>query len=261
LLSLNIFSLTIDSNLGAKCIIKVEERGDYVKTSKFSSTEFAVKGSITKKTLRHYSKIGLLSPSTIDDNGYWYYDETDLRKLELIQSLKLIGLSLKEVKEVIYSDFETLFPLIDEKINYIDNQIEELQTAKRLLSKIKSKEAVKVDDAVKESIEEDHLEWLKENLDPEQLELVESMAKRENSYNEHMLIIDLIKDFRVYLASKNEHEISNTIKSIKEIYHENGLDNKTTKYLVTFLIKSSLNGPSHSKIINEEESIEFLNRF
>lgn len=232
-----------------------------MKTSRYSSTEFAIKGSVTKKTLRHYSKMGLLDPSTIDDNGYWYYDEADLRKLELIQSLKLIGLSLSEIKENIESNFSALFPLIDEKLLYIDMQMKELKTAKRLLLKIQSKEAINANDAVRESIEEDHLEWLKKNLDPEQQKLVESMSQKEDSYEEHMFIMALIKDFKVYLASRNEEKICEVIDRIKTVYRKNGLDDSTIRYLMTFLIKSSLDGPSHSRIINEEESIEFLKRF
>ena len=84
-----------------------------------------------------------MSPSTIDDNGYWYYDDADLKTMELIQSLKLIGLSLTEIKKNLDSDFNELLPLIDEKIQHIDRQKEDLDTAKRLLTRIKNKKNFK----------------------------------------------------------------------------------------------------------------------
>ena len=228
---------------------------------KYSSKEFAVKASVTKKTLRHYSKLKLLSPSTIDDNGYWYYNDADLKTMELIQSLKLIGLSLTEIKKNLDSDFNELLPLIDEKIQHIDRQKEDLDTAKRLLTRIKNKKTLKTNDAIKESIEEDHLDWLKENIDDEKLKLINSMEQKATSYDEHIKILELIKDFRVYLATKNNTMMSQAIDEIKRIYKNNGLDDQSIKLLMTFIIKSSLNGPSHSRIINEVESIEFLKRF
>lgn len=227
---------------------------------RYSSTEFAIKGSVTKKTLRHYAKIGLLGPSAIDENGYWYYDETALEKLTLISSLKCTGLSLSEIKNTIDSDFKTLLPIIDEKMRYIDEQINALETAKRLLNRLQNKNALRVDTAIKESIEEDHLDWLRNTLSSEQLAIVEKMATDENAYEEHLRIMALIKDFKVHLGSKNEERIQEMIHLIKEIYRQSALDDDTIKKMMTFLINSSISGPSHSKIINQEEAHELLRR-
>ncbi|MBT3318958.1 MAG: MerR family transcriptional regulator [Clostridia bacterium] len=232
-----------------------------MKTRIYSSKEFAIKCSITKKTLRHYNKLGLLEPSFVDENGYWHYDDSDMEKLNMIQSLKIIGLTLKEIKENLDSDFINLTPLIDVKLQFIDEQIEELETARRLLKRLKKKDSFALSTAVKESIEEDHLEWLNNNLEKDQLRLIEKMMQKDGSYKEHIKVMEIIKDFRLYLASSDNKNMDEAIELIKQIYCENGLSNETIKFLMTFLIKSSLRGPKHSRLISEKEGRIFLSKF
>lgn len=227
----------------------------------YTSKEFAIKGSVTKKTLRHYCKLKLLEPSFIDENGYWYYNDSDMRKLEIIQSLKLLGLTLSEIKENMDTNFDSLKPLINDKIDFIDKQIEDLEIAKRLLEKIQNKESLQMDTALKESIEEDHLEWLKKNIDKNQLELVESMTSKDNSYEEHLKVMELIKDFKVYLSMKDSLMMKSTVDSIKKIFRDNQLNDETIRFMIEFIIKSSLDGPSYTRIVTEEESKIFLSMF
>ncbi|MGV7115091.1 MerR family transcriptional regulator [Paenibacillus kyungheensis] len=52
---------------------------------------------ITKKTLHHYHKIGLLPPSHIADNGYRFYDRQALATLQTILLFKEMGFSLTEI--------------------------------------------------------------------------------------------------------------------------------------------------------------------
>lgn len=39
---------------------------------------------ITIRTLHHYDKIGLLKPAVIKENGYRYYDDDNLQRLQEI---------------------------------------------------------------------------------------------------------------------------------------------------------------------------------
>lgn len=70
----------------------------------YTSTDFTYLSNITKKTLRHYHKIALLSPSKIDTNGYWYYNDESLNTIQLIKNLQLSGFSLNEIKENLKTD-------------------------------------------------------------------------------------------------------------------------------------------------------------
>lgn len=55
---------------------------------------------VTVKTLRHYDKIGLLTPKSINpENGYRFYSEEQIPRMLLINRLKLYGFSLTDIKE------------------------------------------------------------------------------------------------------------------------------------------------------------------
>ncbi len=55
----------------------------------------------TSRTLRHYDDIGLLPPSSIGSNGYRYYDEAALTRLQRILMLRDLGLGLPAIAEVL----------------------------------------------------------------------------------------------------------------------------------------------------------------
>lgn len=64
----------------------------------YSTSAFAQKASVTIRTLRHYDKVGLLSPSCHTESGYRLYTDPDLLHLEQILALKFLGWSLDEIK-------------------------------------------------------------------------------------------------------------------------------------------------------------------
>ncbi|MEO6943759.1 MAG: MerR family transcriptional regulator [Lacisediminihabitans sp.] len=55
----------------------------------------------TSRTLRHYGELGLLSPSRIGSNGYRYYNEDALARLQRILLLRELGLGLPAIGEVL----------------------------------------------------------------------------------------------------------------------------------------------------------------
>ena len=55
----------------------------------------------TSRTLRHYDAIGLLSPSRVGGNGYRWYDEDALVRLQRILLLRDLGLGLAEIARVL----------------------------------------------------------------------------------------------------------------------------------------------------------------
>ena len=58
---------------------------------------------ITRKTLRVYEDMGLLTPAVKDEeSGYRYYSADNMTQIRSLRSLQLLGLSLKEVAEYYY---------------------------------------------------------------------------------------------------------------------------------------------------------------
>lgn len=74
----------------------------------WSIQEIARFAHTTSRTLRHYGQLGLLEPSRIGSNGYRYYDEDSLIRLQRILLLRDLGLSLNSIAGVLRDQNETV---------------------------------------------------------------------------------------------------------------------------------------------------------
>lgn len=67
----------------------------------WSIQQIAKLAGTTSRTLRHYDDIGLLAPSSIGRNGYRYYDQAALVRLQRILLLRELGLGLPQIAGVL----------------------------------------------------------------------------------------------------------------------------------------------------------------
>ena len=63
--------------------------------------EVAQIAGTTSRTLRHYDSVGLLAPSRVGGNGYRYYDDRALVRLQRILMLRDLGLGIPAIAEVL----------------------------------------------------------------------------------------------------------------------------------------------------------------
>lgn len=79
--------------------------------SEWTVAELAERAGISGRTLRHYHRIGLLSPDRIGSNGYRYYGSAAVARLQRILLLRDTGMGLAEIAAVLdaqdSSDAET----------------------------------------------------------------------------------------------------------------------------------------------------------
>ena len=68
---------------------------------KYKIKEIADITDVTIRTLHHYDQIGLLKPKSISENGYRFYDDKNIEKLQQILFFKEIGFSLEEIKNIL----------------------------------------------------------------------------------------------------------------------------------------------------------------
>ncbi len=66
-----------------------------------SIQEIAKLAGTTSRTLRHYDEIGLVPPSRIGRNGYRYYDDRALVRLQRVLLLRELGLGLPQIGDVL----------------------------------------------------------------------------------------------------------------------------------------------------------------
>ena len=85
----------------------------------FKIGEFSKLGQVSTRMLRHYDKLGLLTPSETDPwTGYRYYTIDQLSRLHRIIALKELGLSLPQIAAL----FESETPLPVEELHRITEE-------------------------------------------------------------------------------------------------------------------------------------------
>ncbi|MFF9849021.1 MerR family transcriptional regulator [Streptomyces litmocidini] len=103
----------------------------------WSIQEIAKKAGTTSRTLRHYGERGLLEPSRIGANGYRYYDQAGLVRLQRILLLRELGLSLPAIAEVLAGQrdasaaLRTHLALLEQERERIGRQIASVRTTLR----------------------------------------------------------------------------------------------------------------------------------
>lgn len=108
------------------------KKGDYL----YPSGEFARLAGVNKRTLHYYHDIGLFCPAVIGENGYHYYSCFQFAQLELILTLRKIGLSIEEIREYVTGPSDESFSqMMEKKKRLIDASIRELLSVQAFLEK------------------------------------------------------------------------------------------------------------------------------
>ncbi|WP_319371244.1 MerR family transcriptional regulator [uncultured Ilyobacter sp.] len=86
--------------------------------------EISEKIGLSVRSLRYYDKIGLLTPSFKNENGFRYYSEDDLAKCQKIAVLKVLGFTSKEIEKILESG--DIKEELEHQESLIANKIEHL---------------------------------------------------------------------------------------------------------------------------------------
>ena len=142
----------------------------------FQAREFAERACVTVRTLHHYDCLGLLKPTRYTQSGYRLYGEQDFARLQQIVTLKFVGFSLKQIKELLSdkaTDIQTTLriqrEIIEEKRRQMDSVIEAIRKAESVLASVEEPDW----EAFKKIIEvinmQNDMEWVKKYYTEEQL--------------------------------------------------------------------------------------------
>src|SRR5574340_1595784 len=86
----------------------------------WSIADVARMSGVTARTLRHYDEIGLLEPAYVGANGYRYYEDEQLLRLQQILVLRELGLSLAQIAEAVDSEPDTLAALERQHVRLLE---------------------------------------------------------------------------------------------------------------------------------------------
>jgi MerR family transcriptional regulator, thiopeptide resistance regulator len=105
----------------------------------WSIVEVARIAGTTSRTLRHYGDVGLLEPSRVGSNGYRYYDENALVRLQRILLLRELGLGIPAISEVLAGQLDSIdaltthLALLEQEKQRLDRQIASVEKTVRKL--------------------------------------------------------------------------------------------------------------------------------
>ncbi|WP_292938133.1 MerR family transcriptional regulator [Noviherbaspirillum sp.] len=83
----------------------------------------AARAGMTVRMLHHYDRIGLLKPSGRSGSAYRLYSTADVARLQAIQGLRQLGLSLREIQNLLRDESDRLPEIVDRQIHTIERQI------------------------------------------------------------------------------------------------------------------------------------------
>lgn len=106
----------------------------------FSVGEAAKAVHSTSETLRHYDRIGLITPSRKDEyTNYRYYTEQDLVRIHTVHALQQMDLPLQKIKEVLeFDDLQNIVDFLKTAEKKADGKIALLQYSKAKIQLAKS---------------------------------------------------------------------------------------------------------------------------
>lgn len=109
-------------------------------TATFTIGELARRTGLPVKTIRFYSDEGLLPPTERTDAGYRLYDAAAMARLELVRTLRELGLGLADV-EAALTRSSTVRELAVRHVEALDEQIRRLRLRRAVLRAVAKRDS------------------------------------------------------------------------------------------------------------------------
>lgn len=90
-------------------------------------SQLAKQFGLSRSTLLYYDKIGLLKPSARSESNYRYYSDPDIKKMELICLYRDTGLSLKQIKSILYAKNQSIADKLEDRLLELNREIKALR--------------------------------------------------------------------------------------------------------------------------------------
>lgn len=106
------------------------------------SGELMQQASISRDTLRHYTKCGFLTPQIDPHNGYKNYAQEDVELIHFIKNAQKIGFTLAEIHtmtghmDTAECKHQSLLPYLYEQRVSVDEKVKTLNAIKKHLDKL-----------------------------------------------------------------------------------------------------------------------------
>ena len=157
----------------------------------YSISALAAEVGLSRSTLLYYEKLKLIQGRR-RDNGYRYYNDSDVQRLRLVQQLHTGGLTLKECKACVDAKIER--QLLHNRLQQLDAEIAQKQQARELLAALLGETGLKHwHESIDKIAPEAHLDWLiKQGFNEKEALRLKWLSKDMNEHEHYMADFDRI---------------------------------------------------------------------
>lgn len=120
--------------------------------------ELSERAGVSAKTIRYYEDIGVLPVPKREFNGYRWYGEEGIQRLQFVQHARAAGLTLREIGQVLEIRSQGRAPCVHVRdllryhLEQIEVQVAELKAAKRELKRLAIRAAATDPEACQEGV-------------------------------------------------------------------------------------------------------------
>lgn len=145
--------------------------------------EVAKRMDVTVRTLQHYDREGLLTPSSLSEGGRRLYTDKDIIKLHQILSLKHLGFSLDDIKnrlipldtpDEVAAVLEQQAAAVQRKIEALSESLRELESLRTEVLQMQSVDFRKYADIIVNLHMKNEYYWLIKHFDDQTLDHIRS---------------------------------------------------------------------------------------
>lgn len=189
----------------------------------FTVKQLSKMAGVTPRTLHHYDDIGLLKPSRVGDNGYRYYGEEALLKLQQIMFYREMDFPLDDIKKIVgRRNFDVLSALENHKES-LGKQMERMRrllvTVDNTIQHIKGEKLMSQKDLFEGFTEEEQEKYALEAEQKYDPETVRESNRKWKSYSAQKKEAILAEGKQVYqdmIAAMPKGVASAEVQSIVE---------------------------------------------
>jgi DNA-binding transcriptional MerR regulator len=236
----------------------------------YQASEFAQMTGVTVRALHHYDRLGLLKPSGRTASGYRLYGERDFARLQQIVTLKFIGLSLKQIKDVLDRDSFDLSTalrlqreILDERRRRLEMAIVAIEKAERLLASEAEPDWETFAKIIEVMNMQNDWEWTKRYYTEEQLQELarratpEVLEKGQRDWAALLREVDEAASEGVDPASERAQALARRWSALIEAF--TGGDPGIAESLSN-LYKDQTNWPDNARKPFSDQSMEFIHK-
>jgi MerR family transcriptional regulator, thiopeptide resistance regulator len=102
----------------------------------FTVGQLARSAKLSRTSLLHYERLGLLRPSSRSASGYRLYGQAQVQRLRAVRIYREAGVPLAEIRELLSCERNEAAAILERRLVELDRQVQQLRAQQRSLARL-----------------------------------------------------------------------------------------------------------------------------